>query len=286
MTKKILILTFVCALVLSIGVYADEVVEQPTEPVVEEATPAETPEPTLLDDIIAQLDPETVGEEPTLEEVVQLAIEQGLVDADGNPYTVEGLTAKLEEEAAAPEADILDDIMALLDPDLISEDATLEEIIQLAVDSGLLNEAGEPYTVEELTALIEAGEELTEEAFKNQAQERIALAKELGITPGKMNLIQKLMASEESGTIDAAAWKDAPVKDIMQAIKANRKNEGDDDAVIDEELDAVDDEAGTDALNDAEETQENQDTDKKNENKEKKNNSKSKSGGNGKGKKK
>lgn len=54
--------------------------------------------------------------------------------------------------------------------------------------------------------------------------DRVKEAKELGISPGKLNLIQKLQASSDNpDSITVDDWKNKPVKDIMKAIKENRK---------------------------------------------------------------
>lgn len=69
---------------------------------------------------------------------------------------------------------------------------------------------------------------------QNAALERIAQAKTLGITPGKLNLIQKLSLSTETLALSdpsittvspfvIADWTSVSVKDIMAAIKSNRK---------------------------------------------------------------
>lgn len=47
-------------------------------------------------------------------------------------------------------------------------------------------------------------------------------AKALGITPGKLNLINKLQAVDPTVTVDE--YKDAKVKDIMKAIQSNTDN--------------------------------------------------------------
>lgn len=56
----------------------------------------------------------------------------------------------------------------------------------------------------------------------NVALDRRNEAKELGITPGKLNLINKLQALDPDATIED--YKDASVKDIMKAIKDNNDN--------------------------------------------------------------
>ena len=55
-------------------------------------------------------------------------------------------------------------------------------------------------------------------------RERVEEARELGVTPGKLNLVQKLMdSSENPEEIDVEEWLNKPVKEINKAIKENRK---------------------------------------------------------------
>ena len=51
--------------------------------------------------------------------------------------------------------------------------------------------------------------------------ERVEAAKELGVTPGKLNLVEKLIASSnDAESINLNEWLSKPVKDIMKATKA------------------------------------------------------------------
>ncbi|HEX2985435.1 MAG TPA: hypothetical protein VHO71_01310, partial [Caproiciproducens sp.] len=53
---------------------------------------------------------------------------------------------------------------------------------------------------------------------------RVQEARTLGTTPGKLNLVQKLQASSSSPDgINVEEWLKKPVKDIMKAIKQNKK---------------------------------------------------------------
>lgn len=55
---------------------------------------------------------------------------------------------------------------------------------------------------------------------------RVDEARELGVTPGKLNLVEKLKeSSEDPESIDINEWLDKPVKEIMAEIKENRKPE-------------------------------------------------------------
>ncbi len=54
--------------------------------------------------------------------------------------------------------------------------------------------------------------------------ERVSEARELGVTPGKLNLVEKLQKST-NGAIERGEWLTMPVKEINKAIKENRKLE-------------------------------------------------------------
>ncbi|WP_283606983.1 anti-sigma factor domain-containing protein [Faecalispora anaeroviscerum] len=56
---------------------------------------------------------------------------------------------------------------------------------------------------------------------------RVQQARTLGTTPGKLNLVEKLQASSSTpDSIDVQEWLNRPVKEIMKAIKQNRKDAG------------------------------------------------------------
>lgn len=55
--------------------------------------------------------------------------------------------------------------------------------------------------------------------------ERVLAARLLDITPGKLNLLERLQASTELDTdYEISEWRDSSVKEIMQEINANRMN--------------------------------------------------------------
>ena len=69
----------------------------------------------------------------------------------------------------------------------------------------------------------ETGEEVVVEAI-SVGLERVQEARQLGVTPGKLNLVEKLQASAgDSETISVEDWLNKPVKEIMKAIKENKK---------------------------------------------------------------
>jgi hypothetical protein len=52
--------------------------------------------------------------------------------------------------------------------------------------------------------------------------ERVREAQKLGVTPGKLNLVEKLQASTgDTDSIDVEEWLDKPVREIMKAINEN-----------------------------------------------------------------
>jgi hypothetical protein len=63
------------------------------------------------------------------------------------------------------------------------------------------------------------------------APERVDEAKELGVTPGKLNLVEKLQAST-TGAVHIEEWLNKPVKEINKAIKENRKTEMEDKETV------------------------------------------------------
>jgi len=57
-------------------------------------------------------------------------------------------------------------------------------------------------------------------------RDRVKQAKELGVTPGKLNLVERLKASaQEPESIDINEWLNKPVKDIIAQIKQNKELE-------------------------------------------------------------
>lgn len=71
--------------------------------------------------------------------------------------------------------------------------------------------------------LGELGEDVVTEAL-SVGLERVEEARELGVTPGKLNLVEKLIASSSApNEISTEEWLNKSVKDIMQATKNNKK---------------------------------------------------------------
>lgn len=117
----------------------------------------------------------------------------------------------------------------------------ISKLVSSAVNNGYVSEDGS--TVVSLTSETddkelgteletdaeEGAKEALEESGKTAAinKDNVALARRdeartLGITPGKLNLINKLQAVDPTATVEQ--YKDASVKEIMKSIKEARKN--------------------------------------------------------------
>lgn len=115
---------------------------------------------------------------------------------------------------------------------LLQEGKPLNESIQ-AIVATYGEEATYTVTVtssdEELAATITKSlKEVIEQEVEIEISEqpefitkRFAMANELGITPGKMHLLEKL-AAVTGEEINYVEWSQKPVKEIMSEIKANR----------------------------------------------------------------
>ena len=149
-------------------------------------------------------------------------------------------------------------VLAGVDLDGLEVDEAVSLIVDEAAEQGYIEEDGS--SVVSLTAstddqdqadeLIQAAEEGALEAMEENevvaevtqaviTHERRAAAIAAGISPGKMNLIQKLLEAQAQNTAEAGTelnseteaitagdsqtdWTEASVKDIMKAIKATR----------------------------------------------------------------
>lgn len=92
------------------------------------------------------------------------------------------------------------------------------------------------------TGLAKKGQEVEVEAF-SVGFDQVEKAKELGVTPGKLNLVEDLQASAaDPETIDVKEWLSKPVKEIMKATEENKKAA---DSAIADTKKAIEDDKGT-----------------------------------------
>jgi len=145
--------------------------------------------------------------------------------------------------------------------DIVGSDVTeaVGELVSSADNNGYIAEDGstvvsvttETDNEEVATELETVAEEGVNSALEETEKEvvvhkdNIALARrdearKLGITPGKLNLIQKLQAVDPDATVEE--YKDASVNEIMKTIKNIRKNgnaEGSTDEKIKDPVDSI-----------------------------------------------
>lgn len=90
-----------------------------------------------------------------------------------------------------------------------------DKATELAKD--LEETAQEVITEDDITAEVEV---------LSVGRERVLEAKKLGVTPGKLNLVEKLQKSAANAEdISIEEWLNKPVKEIMKATKANKVQE-------------------------------------------------------------
>lgn len=116
----------------------------------------------------------------------------------------------------------------------ISEDGYFDNSIDNDIDGGIIiatsgedqeksDELAEKLQESLETEIEEIGEDITLETI-SVGFERVQKAKELGVTPGKLNLVEKLQnSSSNPESIILEEWLNKPVKEIMSAIKENKK---------------------------------------------------------------
>lgn len=120
---------------------------------------------------------------------------------------------------------------------------------------------------EETKEYVEEIGETAEVEVEAVGKERVEEARTLGVTPGKLNLVQKLVKSTEgvegAEEIDMEEWLDKSVKEINKAIKENRKQLKESSKEVEVEVEDEDDvnTADEDEVND-----ENEETKAKNNN--------------------
>lgn len=139
------------------------------------------------------------------------------------------MTSALSETLIASFGDVIEDYST--DEDSTDDDSTDED----STDEGSTDEDS---TDDDSTDDDSAGDDSTDDdsadddstdddsdTNNNPVIVRIELARQLGISPGKMNLIQRLQKSfNDDDEIDYSYWANRPVKEIMKNIKSNKKS--------------------------------------------------------------
>ena len=100
---------------------------------------------------------------------------------------------------------------------------------QIMIATACTNEANADQLCEQLQTQVMEMDQVRTRAVEVQGEavgyERVQEAKALGMTPGKLNLIEKLIASSpDPDSINVEDWKNVSVKDIMKTINTNKGN--------------------------------------------------------------
>ena len=166
------------------------------------------------------------------------------VSLDVNPsveYSINMFNRILDVKAVNDEGE---EILSSLDlNNLTIEDAVKETLDKLMADGYLTDDPNggviittsndEMGDAEELAAQLEQEIQayldsqegiIAEVDAEAVGLERVQEARALGVTPGKLNLVEKLQSITD-GAIDTEEWLTRPVKEINKAIKENRKHE-------------------------------------------------------------
>jgi hypothetical protein len=109
----------------------------------------------------------------------------------------------------------------------ITDDEDAGIVITISAKNDEKAEALAEELEEETKEYVEEIGETVEVEVDAVGKERVEEARTLGVTPGKLNLVQKLVKSTEgiegAEEIDMEEWLDKSVKEINKAIKENRK---------------------------------------------------------------
>lgn len=188
---------------------------------------------------------------------------------------LEGALLILEEQLLDPT--LTEEERAILTADILELEAEIEALIEsikievetvktaLTEELDILKEKleDESLTEEEIAEIksqievLEAELNVLNEESNNPNFERFELAKTYDITPGKMNLLEKLKSASELETFMFEDWSERSVKDIMKEIKNYRKSydiQEDEDntedvVVVDEVIDESEDKTVTEEIN-------------------------------------
>lgn len=190
-----------------------------TAPTFDEQVAEATAAIEAINDNIATLEASLEDETLTPEEIAAIEAEintakEDLANAEASLETL--VAENAAEEAAAIEAEI-NDLNALI----AEYEAALESVeltdVEIAELEALIADANTQ--IEALEAQLDNAVEES----KNPNTERFMNAEKYNVTPGKMNLLERLHEASENEEFDYGVWADMSVKDIMAEMKAYRK---------------------------------------------------------------
>ncbi len=149
-----------------------------------------------------------------------------VIDATAVNEDGEAILDNIDVENKTIDEAIKDTVSEISDQGYITEDETGGIVISTSSDNDtkseeladeLKSDAEEVISEKNLEASVEV---------LSVGKERVQEARELGVTPGKLNLVEKLQKSAANpDDISIEEWINKPVKDIMKATKANREEQ-------------------------------------------------------------
>lgn len=154
-----------------------------------------------LEDAMIALEEQLLDETLTEEEKAAIQAEMVALEEE-----LEALNKLIEEEVEAAKTALEEEIDTL--KEMLDDESLTEEEIDNIMSQ-----------IETLATELDALKEKSD----NPNEERFEMAEELNISPGKMNLLQKLQSESDMEDFLFEDWSDKSVKDIMQEIKNYRK---------------------------------------------------------------
>lgn len=182
-------------------------------------------------------DAEEVVEEISIEKLknkeIQEAVRNVISELKNQGYIVDGEEGGLVVATSSKSEEKTNDLAAALRTTVHEEvKAKVKVKVEKTEDSEEIEEIKEIKEIEEPEKQSKQSKELEKSQKKSEievevievSQEKVNEAKERGVTPGKMNLVEKLKESSGSpDDFDMEYWLNEPVKDIMKATKENNK---------------------------------------------------------------
>ena len=215
-----------------VSAFADEVAPVVEEPVINED--AATEDSAIVDETVAE-EPATEAEASYLRfdmngEDLIFTVEEGVIVSVSNELNLTSEEPAVEEPAVEePETEVpVDPYAAYLGltvtegVDLILADGENEESISVDVfANGETAESLKALLEENYTELLEVKTIALDSDDPNA--ERFLNAAIYKITPGKMNLLEKLGMTFEEAEVDYATWSTVSVKEIQEMTKSNQE---------------------------------------------------------------
>jgi len=162
-------------------------------------------------------------EDAILATVQQISNEGYFTESNPDPVTATASEATKDgNETAEPAAATASQAMESRDTDT-QWSKSIDGGIVITVSGGN-RKISDKFVLEIREAVEKLIDETVEVEVTSVGLERVREARTLGVTPGKLNLVEKLKSSaSDPDSIVIQEWLNRPVKDIMKEIKKNRK---------------------------------------------------------------